>query len=153
MTSSTTPTDSPNAWVADHTRKYLESGGEEGHLWHGPDGKLAEGVPTLLLTTIGRRSGQPRRTALIYGQDGDDYLVIASKGGAAAHPLWYENLLANPDVTLQVRSDSFDATAHTATPEEKARLWPVMAKVWPPYDDYQKKTDREIPVVILTRKS
>ncbi len=153
MTSSTTPTDSPNSWVADHTHRYLDSGGEDGHLWYGADGTLAEGVPTLLLTTVGRKSGQPRRTALIYGADGDDYVIVASKGGATNHPLWYLNLTANPDVALQVGADTFDAIAHTATPEEKARLWPLMAKVWPPYDEYQTKTDREIPVVVLTRKS
>ena len=153
MSSSTTPTYSPTRWVADHTRRYLESGGAEGHLWHGPDGKLTEGVPTALLTTIGRQSGQPRRTALIYGRAGDDYLVVASKGGAPAHPLWYRNLVANSDVTLQVQSEAFEATARTATPEEKARLWPVMTKIWPPYDDYQKQTDRDIPLVIISRKA
>ncbi|OHV56929.1 nitroreductase family deazaflavin-dependent oxidoreductase [Pseudofrankia sp. BMG5.36] len=153
MSESTTPTDSPNKWVADHTRTYVESGGEEGHLWYGPDGSLAEGVPTLLLTTIGRRSGQPRRTALIYSQDGDDYLVVASKGGAQAHPLWYRNLVDNPEVELQVKADAFKATARTATPQEKARLWPKMVEVWPPYTDYQKRTDRDIPVVVLTSVS
>jgi deazaflavin-dependent oxidoreductase (nitroreductase family) len=149
---STTPTDSPNRYIAGHTRRYVETGGEEGHLWYGPDGKLAEGVPTLLLTTIGRHSGQARRTPLIYGQDGDHYLLVASQGGAPQHPSWYLNLVANPNVTLQVKADVFDATARTATAPEKARLWPLMAKVWPPYDDYQTKTARDIPVVILTRK-
>jgi deazaflavin-dependent oxidoreductase (nitroreductase family) len=153
MTDSTTPQDSPASWVADHIHRYVATGGEDGHLWHGPDGSLTEGVPTLLLTTTGRRSGQPRRTALIYGQDGEDYLLVASQGGAPKHPLWYENLLADPTVTLQVKSDVFTATARTATAAEKARLWPGMAKVWPPYDDYVKRTDRDIPIVILTRAS
>jgi deazaflavin-dependent oxidoreductase (nitroreductase family) len=150
VTESTTPQDSPSPWVADHIGRYVATGGEDGHLWYGPGGSLAEGVPTLLLTTTGRRSGQPRRTALIYGRDGEDYLLVASQGGSPAHPLWYGNLVADPTVTLQVKADVFTATARTATPEEKARLWPVMTRLWPPYDDYVKRTDRDIPVVVLT---
>jgi len=153
MSESRTPTDSPAAWVAEHIQKYVESGGEEGYLWHGADGSFAPGAPTLLLTTTGRRSGQARRTALIFGQDGDDYLIVASKGGAPEQPLWYRNLVDNPVVELQVKADVFKATARTATPEEKARLWPTMVEIWPPYADYQTKTDRDIPVVILTRAS
>jgi deazaflavin-dependent oxidoreductase (nitroreductase family) len=135
--------DSPVGWVADHARKYDETDGEEGHIWRG--------VPTLLLTTKGRRSGQPRRTALIYGRDGDDYAVVASYGGAPEHPLWYRNLETDPEVDVQVGADRFKARAHTANAEEKARLWPVMTSIWPDYDEYQKKTDRDIPVVILSR--
>lgn len=153
MTSSTTPTDSAWAPVAEHARTYVETGGVEGHLWYGIDGKRAEGVPTLLLTTIGRKSGQARRTALIYGQDGDDYVIVASQGGAPQHPNWYLNLTSNPDVTLQVKADVFAATARTATAQERARLWPQLAQIWPDYNDYQERTDREIPIVILTRKA
>jgi deazaflavin-dependent oxidoreductase (nitroreductase family) len=156
MSESTTPTgnqpiDSPSGWVSEHVRRYVETDGAEGHLWYGPDGTLAEGVPTLLLTTIGRRSGQPRRTALIYGQDGDDHVVVGSQGGSPEHPLWYSNLVEHPEVNVQVGADRFTATARTATPAEKARLWPVMARIWPPYDEYQTRTDRDIPVVILSR--
>ncbi|MBL7497237.1 nitroreductase family deazaflavin-dependent oxidoreductase [Frankia sp. CNm7] len=153
MAKSTAPSLSPTNWVADHTQRYLDSGGENGHLWYGPNGELSEGVPTLLLTTTGRRSGQPRRTALIYGQDGGDYVIVASVGGAPKHPLWYLNLTADPAVTVQVGADVFEATARVATPDEKARLWPRMVEVWPPYADYQKRTDRDIPVVLLTRAS
>lgn len=138
------PLDSALGWVADHTRRYVESDGADGHLWNG--------VPTLVLTTTGRRSGQPRRNALIYGQDGEDYLVVASRGGSDHDPLWYRNLVADPRVGVQVGSDRFDATARTASVDEKRRWWPVMARIWPAYDEYQAKTDREIPVVVLTRR-
>lgn len=141
MTHAQEPIDSPVDWVAEHTRRYVATGGEEGHLWNG--------VPTLLLTTIGRRSGQPRRTALIYGRDGDRYLVVASKGGAAEHPLWYRNLSARPKVEVQVGAEHFRARARTATPNEKPALWQRMTQIWPAYDEYQAKTSREIPLVIL----
>jgi len=134
--------DSPSSWVAQHIHDYVESDGENGHLWRG--------VPTLLLTTRGRKSGLLRRTALIYGQDGEDYIVVASRGGHPTHPSWYLNLTENPTVEVQVGADKFEAQARTATAEEKARLWPLMASIWPDYDNYQAKTDREIPVVILT---
>jgi deazaflavin-dependent oxidoreductase (nitroreductase family) len=135
--------DSPTGWVAKHIREYVETDGRDGHLWRG--------VPTLLLTTRGRKSGLRRRTALIYGQDGDNYIVVASRGGHSKHPAWYLNLVENPVVEVQVEADKFSARAHTASPEEKARLWPLMASIWPSYDNYQAKTDREIPVVVLVR--
>jgi deazaflavin-dependent oxidoreductase (nitroreductase family) len=137
------PIDSPTGWVAEHLHHYLASNGEDGHLWRG--------ATTLALTTIGRRSGKPRRTMLIYGRDGDRYMVVASKGGAPEHPLWYENLVARPEVEVQVLADRFGALARTATAEEKPRLWKVMTEIWPSYDQYQKSTTREIPVVVLER--
>lgn len=136
-------TDSPTSWVKEHIDEYVATGGAQGHIWNG--------VPTLLLTTTGRRSGEPRRTALIYGRYGKDYVIVASKGGAPKHPLWYLNLQANPRVTVQVEDEVFDAVARDATAEEREELWPEMAKIWPDYDNYQQKTDRHIPVVILTR--
>jgi deazaflavin-dependent oxidoreductase (nitroreductase family) len=108
-------------------------------------------VPTLLLTTRGRKTGKLRRTALIYGRDGDRYVVVASKGGAPDHPTWYLNLDADPEVQLQVGAEKFTARARTATAEEKPALWRRMAEIWPDYDNYQAKTGREIPVVILER--
>lgn len=135
--------DSPRGWVADHIREYTETNGEKGHLWRG--------VTTLLLTTRGRKSGQLRRTALIYGRDGDNVMVVASRGGAKTHPLWYQNLVADPNVRVQVGSDKFTARARTASPDEKRRLWPIMTAIWPAYDEYQTKTERDIPVVILER--
>jgi deazaflavin-dependent oxidoreductase (nitroreductase family) len=140
---STHVADSPTGWVKQHIDEYVASGGAQGHIWNG--------APTLLLTTTGRRSGEPRRTALIYGRYGKDYVIVASKGGAPSHPLWYLNLQANPRVTVQVEDEVFDAVARDATAEEREELWPEMAKIWPDYDNYRKKTDRVIPVVILTR--
>ena len=127
----------------EHVKRYRETGGEEGHDWRG--------TQTLLLTTKGRRSGEPRELPLIYGKHGDDYLIVASKGGADEPPAWYLNLQADPEVEVQVMDDRFTARARTATPEEKQALWPTMTAEWPDYDAYQKKTDREIPIVILER--
>lgn len=130
-------------WIAEHTKRYLESNGEDGHIWNG--------VPTLLLTTIGRRSGEPLLLPLIYGTDGGRYLLVASKGGAPEHPHWYKNLVANPEVAVQVGADKFAARARTASEDEKPPLWETMAKLWPAYNEYQAKTERPIPVVIIER--
>ncbi len=138
-----TPLPSAQGWVREHAERYVATDGEDGHLWRG--------YPTLVLDTIGRKSGQPRRQMLIYGEDGEDYIIVASKGGAVEHPLWYENLVATPEVRVQVKADRFAARARTATPEEKSRLWPLMVGIYPPYAEYQTKTSREIPVVILER--
>jgi deazaflavin-dependent oxidoreductase (nitroreductase family) len=135
--------DSPEGWVADHIKSYVESDGEQGHLWRG--------VPTLLLTTKGRKSGELRRTALIYGEHAGTYLLVASQGGADSHPAWYLNLQANPEVQVQVGADKFTARARTATEDEKPELWATMTKIWPAYDEYQAKTQRPIPVVVLER--
>lgn len=136
--------DSPEGWVADHIQRYVATGGADGHEWR-------PGVFTLLLTTRGRRSGTLRRTALIYGRDGDSYLIVASRGGDPKHPAWYLNLLAEPEVLVQVGAERFTARARTATAAEKPRMWATMASIWPAYDDYQAKTDRDIPVVVLDR--
>jgi deazaflavin-dependent oxidoreductase (nitroreductase family) len=129
---------------AEHVRVYRETDGERGYHWRG--------TTILLLTTQGRTSGEPRTTPLIHRTDGDRWVVVASKGGAPEHPGWYENLLANPEATIQVRADEIPVRATTASGEERSRLWSLMAEVWPAYDDYQKKTDREIPVVVFTRR-
>lgn len=139
----TEPLDSAIPWVAEHTQKYVASDGEDGHIWRG--------VPCLVLTTKGRKSGELRRNALIYGTDGDDYVIVASRGGDPKHPHWYLNLVDEPKVGVQVGKDRFDATAHVATAEEKGRLWSALTQIWPAYDEYQAKTEREIPVVVLTR--
>ncbi|HSK87181.1 MAG TPA: nitroreductase family deazaflavin-dependent oxidoreductase [Anaerolineales bacterium] len=133
--------DSPRGWVYSHIQEYVESDGKKGHRWRG--------LPTLLLTTRGRKSGKLRRTALIYGRDKERYLVVASNGGAANHPLWYLNLSEDPNVEVQVEADKFAARARTATPKEKPRLWKIMSAIYPQYDKYQAKTDRDIPVVII----
>jgi deazaflavin-dependent oxidoreductase (nitroreductase family) len=126
----------------DHIRAYEETGGEVGYIWNG--------VPTLLLTATGRRTGQKRTSALIFGRDGDDYLVVASMGGAPSHPMWYLNLQANPEAAIQVKAATLAVVARTASADEKPRLWKIMTDFWPNYDVYQSRTDREIPVVILT---
>ena len=127
----------------EHVRQYRATDGATGYLWNG--------VPTLLLTTRGRRSGRPHTTALIFGRDGEDYLVVASMGGAPSHPSWYRNLVADPQVEVQVRGETFGATATTADDDERARLWSVMTGLWPNYDSYQERTERRIPVVRLRR--
>jgi deazaflavin-dependent oxidoreductase (nitroreductase family) len=127
----------------EHVERYQATEGAEGHDW--------QGTITLLLTTTGRRTGEERTTPLIYQPEGDAYLVVASKGGADEPPLWYRNLEANPEVKVQVRGDRFTARARTATPEEKPTLWRKMVATWPQYDEYQKKTNRDIPVVVLER--
>lgn len=126
-----------------HVERYRATDGAEGHDW--------QGTTALILTTTGRRTGERRDAPLIYQRHGDDYLVVASNGGADAPPTWYLNLQADPEVEVQVRGDRFRARAHTAAPEEKAELWPIMTAAWPPYDEYQTKTDREIPVIVLER--
>jgi len=125
-----------------HINAYRETNGEVGYLWNG--------VPTLLLTTKGRRTGESRTSALIFARDGDDYLVVASMGGAPRHPQWYLNLTANPEAEVQVRADHIPVVAHTATPAEKPRLWRVVTDAWPNYEAYQERTAREIPVVVLS---
>jgi deazaflavin-dependent oxidoreductase (nitroreductase family) len=126
----------------EHVQAYRESGGEVGHEWQ-------PGVFTLLLTTTGRRSGQPFTTPLIYREDDGDYIVVASKAGAPPHPDWYRNLEANPAAEIQVGADVMAVDAETVTGEDRSRLWAKMTEVWPQYDEYATKTDREIPVVAL----
>jgi deazaflavin-dependent oxidoreductase (nitroreductase family) len=137
-------------FIRDHLRRYLETDGADGHWWTPPGGKA---VPTLLLTTTGRKSKQRQILPLIYGKTGNGYVIVASKGGAPAHPAWYLNLRANPEVKVQVAAEKFDARARTASGAERAALWKQMAEVFPPYDDYQRRTQREIPVVVLEPKT
>lgn len=131
-------------WQQDHVRRYQASNGEDGHIWNG--------VPTLLLTTKGARTGKPYTTPLIYGTDGDRYVVVASYGGNPKHPQWYRNLQKDSELEVQVAADKFKATARTASAEEKQALWQKMAEIWPAYNDYQQRTEREIPVVIIERQ-
>ncbi|MGA0116778.1 MAG: nitroreductase family deazaflavin-dependent oxidoreductase [Ilumatobacteraceae bacterium] len=136
--------DSSSDWVADHIKRYVATNGEDGHEWNG--------TQILLITTTGRQSGKLRRSALIYGRDGDDYVIVGSRGGHSHHPSWYLNLDADPNVTLQVKGDVFSAVASTI--EDKSdyqRLWDVMLTHWPAYAEYQEKTSRRIPLVRLRR--
>jgi deazaflavin-dependent oxidoreductase (nitroreductase family) len=128
----------------EHVKRYRETGGEVGHIWK-------RGSKILLLTTKGRKTGEPRTTPLIYENADSDYVIVASKGGMPEHPGWYENLTKDPQVELQVKGEVFPARARTAEGEARERLWKLAAQQWPDYDEYQKKTDRQIPVVVLER--
>jgi deazaflavin-dependent oxidoreductase (nitroreductase family) len=128
----------------EHVERYLATDGEEGHEW-------LNGTTILILFTKGRKSGEQRRHALIYREYDGKYLIVASKGGAPEPPAWFRNLEANPEVEVQVKGERFTAHARVATPEEKPDMWKHMTEVWPDYDEYQTKTDREIPVVVLER--
>jgi deazaflavin-dependent oxidoreductase (nitroreductase family) len=137
------------AWIKDHLARYLATDGADGYLW---DASLGGGkglVPTLLLTTTGRKSGSALTLPLIFGRSGPNYVVIASKGGAPTHPAWYLNLQANPEVKVQVKAEKFTARAYTAEGAERAALWRKMVEIYGPYEQYQTKTDRQIPVVVL----
>lgn len=126
----------------EHVRRYQETDGEVGYLWNER--------PILLLTATGHKSGLPRTTPLIFARDGEDYLVVASQGGAPEHPKWYVNVEAHPQAEIQVRAEHIPVTARTASGEERDRLWKVVNDNWPNYDLYQSRTDRQIPVVVLT---
>lgn len=128
---------------AGHVRRYRETDGEAGHDWRG--------TSVLILTTTGRRSGKQRDNALIYQPYGDVYLLVASDGGADTSPGWYFNLDEQPEVDVQVKGDRFRARARTAAPDERPDMWTTMTATWPDYDQYQTRTDREIPVVVLER--
>jgi proline iminopeptidase len=138
-------TQAENLFGEEHVRVYRETDGEVGHIWK-------EGSTILLLTTTGRRSGNRTTTPLIYGLDGDTPVIVASKGGAPEHPGWFENLSKTPGVEVQIKGDRFRARARVAEGEERERLWELMNEIWPHYDEYATKTDREIPVVVLERE-
>jgi deazaflavin-dependent oxidoreductase (nitroreductase family) len=126
----------------EHVERYEATGGEEGYHWR-------NGTTILLLHTTGRTSGKEHVHPLIYRQFGDDYLVVASKGGAPEPPEWFRNLEANPETFIQVKDQKIPVRARVATAQEKPAMWKHMTEVWPDYDDYQRKTNREIPVVVL----
>jgi deazaflavin-dependent oxidoreductase (nitroreductase family) len=126
---------------AEHVKQYETTGGKVGHIWND--------TTCLVLRTRGRKSGELRKFPLIYGRDGDNYVVVASKGGAPEHPGWYLNLVAHPDVEIQVLDKIIPVTASTGTAADKARVWPIMTAQWPQYNEYQAKTTRDIPVVLL----
>ena len=124
-----------------NTFMYRRSGGE------GIGGNI-QGIPVALLTTTGRRSGEPRVSPLYFQRDGDTVVVAASKGGSDKNPMWYLNLKANPKVQVQIKKEVLDLTARDATDEERAKYWPQLVEMYPTYDDYQSWTDRVIPLVV-----
>jgi proline iminopeptidase len=128
----------------EHVRRYRETDGAEGHVWR-------EGSTILLLTTNGRNTGNETTTPLIYGLDGDNPVIVASKGGAPEHPGWYRNLVKSPAAEVQILGERFPVRARDAEGDERDRLWKLMNGIWPHYDEYQQQTDREIPVVVLER--
>jgi proline iminopeptidase len=128
----------------EHVRRYRETDGEEGYAWR-------EGSKILLLTTTGRKSGNETTTPLIFGLDGDNPVIVASKGGAPDHPGWYKNLSKTPEVGVQIKGEKFRARARDAEGDERERLWRMMNGEWSHYDEYQQKTERPIPVVVLER--
>ena len=138
-------------WMVEHANRYLSSGGTDGHIYEmSQPGRPQIRVPSLLLTTTGRKSGEKFIFPLFYGETGTgSYIVVASKGGAPQHPGWYRNLVTNPEVEVQVGPAKMKARARTATGAERTRLWQKALQFWPPYADYQQKTEREIPVVVL----
>lgn len=135
------PLSSPTEWVADHVRRYVESDGADGHIMNG--------VPCVLITHRGRHSGQLRRTPVVYGRDGDRFVIVASRGGADDHPAWFLNLQADPRIHLQAQAEHFDLRARVAEGEEREQLWKMMVGVYADFADYQKKTKRKIPVLVL----
>lgn len=152
MSEFTVPEHLPD-WISAHVRQYLESGGTEGHLWDSTPLGGPGLLPCLLLLTKGRRSGKAITVPLIYGETGDGrYVIIASRGGTPAHPDWYFNLTADPEVKLQVGTERFSAVASTCDDDQRDALWKKMAAIYPPYDAYQGMTERRIPVVVLTPK-
>jgi deazaflavin-dependent oxidoreductase (nitroreductase family) len=132
----------PSPWepIADHVERYIATDGEDGFIW--------EGGEVIILTTTGAKSGKERRTPLIRVTDGERYFVVASMGGAPQNPQWFYNMVANPEVTIQDRADVQQLTARIASPEEKAKYWPIAVAAWPDYDKYQESTERDIPLMI-----
>jgi deazaflavin-dependent oxidoreductase (nitroreductase family) len=142
-------TDEQNSWLQDHVRRYLATDGADGY-W--ADFTAVGGparAPNLILTVTGRRSGEPRTFGLIYGDYGDGYVIVGSKGGAPRHPAWYFNILDNPNVQVQIKERKFSARARVASGDERAKLWEMMSGLYSGYRDVQQKTDREFPVVVL----
>lgn len=142
-----TPIDSPvdlTLLGEAHVRAYIETNGETGYIWNG--------APILLLTTTGRTSGEPRTIPIIFSKYNDSYIIMGSRGGSPTHPKWYLNILSNPHVHLQVKAEKFPATARTATSPERELIWHEALKTWPRYAEYQSRTTRQIPVVMLERK-
>ena len=136
----------PSPWepIADHVERYIATNGEDGFIW--------EGGEIIILTTTGAKSGKERRTPLIRVTDGERYFVVASMGGAPQNPQWFHNMVANPEVTIQDRADVHQMAARVASPEEKAKYWPIAVAAWPDYDKYQQSTERDIPLMICEER-
>ena len=134
--------DNRPSWMVEHIDRYLKSNGEDGHLWNG--------VPCLLLSTTGRKSGETRLIPLIYGKLEDSYVIVASKGGHTHHPSWYLNLTSNPKVEIQVGAEKMKGRCKVVEGDERTRGWEIMTGIWPAYEEYKARTERHIPVVVIT---
>ena len=132
---------SPSDYVREQVETYERSGGAEGN--------TMRGKPVIILTTLGAKSGKVRKTPLMRVEHDGRYAVVASMGGAPQHPVWFHNIAANPAVELQDGPNRKDYQAHEATGDEKAQWWDRAVEAWPDYAEYQKKTDREIPLFVL----
>ena len=135
-------------WIAAHIELY-KTDPEKAHNWDSSELGGPGILPTLLLTTIGRKSGEPRQAPLIYGEHGDSFVIVASKGGMPSHPIWFLNLEADQNCEIQVGAKHYQAKARIAEGDERQAIWDHMVGVYPPYVDYQSNTDRKIPVVVL----
>lgn len=140
-TSNTSDPENILGFMQDHIRRYLATNGEDGHMMNG--------FPCLVLTTTGAKSGEQRQAAVIYGVEGNNHIIVASKGGSDTPPAWFVNLQANPRARIQVKEKKLDVTMRVAVGEERGSLWEKMAAIFPAYEDYRQKTAREIPVVVL----
>ena len=136
------------SWITEHVKLYLEDP-DKAHMWDSAPVGGTGVLPTLLLTTIGRKSGEPRMLPLLYQQVDAGFVIIASKGGAPSHPAWFLNLRENPDCEIRVGRDFHRVTARVSEGAERAELWKIMVELYAPYQDYQASTDRQIPVVVL----
>ncbi len=148
MSEFTVPTHLPD-WITDHVRQYLDSGGKEGHMW---DSSVVGGpgvLPCLLILTTGRKTGKATTLPLIYGETDGGYVIVASRGGAADNPGWYLNLMAHPEIDIQVGTEHKRVRARDTSDAEREALWKQMAELYPPYNDYQARTERQIPVLVL----
>jgi deazaflavin-dependent oxidoreductase (nitroreductase family) len=138
----------PKVWIAEHVKLYFEDP-EKAHMWDSTPVGGPGILPTLLLTTIGRKSGEPRHLPLLYQKTNAGHIIVASKGGSTSHPAWYLNLLVNPQCEIRVGAEHHHVIARVTEGDERSEFWNIMAKLYPPYDDYQAATDREIPVIVL----
>lgn len=138
----------PN-WIERHCETYLRTGGEDGHFLDFSAAGGRRDTPTLILKTVGRRTGEPHLAPLIYGRHGREFVVVGSKGGAPEHPDWFLNLQEHPEVAFQVGDKKHRGRARVLEGPERGRIWDEMVELYPPYRDYQAHTDRKIPVILL----
>ncbi|MEM7565149.1 MAG: nitroreductase family deazaflavin-dependent oxidoreductase [Pseudomonadota bacterium] len=139
-------------YLNDHMTRYLETDGEDGYLWDSTPTGGKGMVTTLILRTTGRKTGKELALPLIFGEDNGDIIIIASKAGYPQHPAWFLNLQASGEAEVQIKAERFKVDVRVAESDERTRLWQMMVDIYPPYTSYQEATERQIPVVVLTKK-